>query len=182
MGLQYFVLNHHKVTYLSQVWRAKFIDIKQTAAHSTPSNEVACMWTRLADHPTLFPTAVSCGGTLYTCSWWRDKSWETHQDSVHTYSMYITARNYSCGLCRRHECAQRGSTTVLCHSAASPCGWWQSPRWRQTILYSPLKQNSFVYYCNSLKGHITFEFAAWYSEFTDFTSCLFVFVLCFVSF
>ena len=49
----------------SQAWRAKWSDVKQTAApqHSQPRKGV---WTRIAAPPTLSPTAVSCGGTLYT--------------------------------------------------------------------------------------------------------------------
>ncbi len=51
--------------YNSQAWRAKWSDVKQTAApqHSQPQRGV---WTRIADPPTLYPTPVSCGGTLYT--------------------------------------------------------------------------------------------------------------------
>ena len=49
----------------SQAWRVKWSDVKQTASpqHSQPQRGV---WTRIADPPTLHPTAVSCGGTLYT--------------------------------------------------------------------------------------------------------------------
>ena len=49
----------------SQVWRAKWSDVKQTATsqHSQPR---ASVWSRIADSPTLLPTAVSCGGALYT--------------------------------------------------------------------------------------------------------------------
>ena len=49
----------------TQAWRAKWSDVKQTAApeHSQPQRGV---WTRIADPPTLRPAAVSCGGTLYT--------------------------------------------------------------------------------------------------------------------
>ena len=51
--------------YNSQAWRVKWSDVKQTAApqHSQPQRGV---WTQIADPPTLLPTAVSCGGTLYT--------------------------------------------------------------------------------------------------------------------
>ena len=51
--------------YNSQAWKARWSDIKQQAAapqHSQPNRNV---WTRVADPPTLFPSAVSCGGTLY---------------------------------------------------------------------------------------------------------------------
>ena len=49
----------------SQAWRAKWSDVKQTAApqHSQPQKGV---WTRIADPPTLRPTVVSFGGTLHT--------------------------------------------------------------------------------------------------------------------
>ena len=49
----------------SQAWRAKWSDVKQTAApqHFQPQRGV---WTQIADPPTLCPTPVSCGGTLYT--------------------------------------------------------------------------------------------------------------------
>ena len=45
----------------SQAWRAKWSDVKQTTApqHSQPQRGV---WTRIADPPTMSPTAVSCGG------------------------------------------------------------------------------------------------------------------------
>ena len=51
--------------YNSQVWRAKWSDVKQTAApqHFQPQRG---MWTQIADPPTLNPTPVSCGGILYT--------------------------------------------------------------------------------------------------------------------
>jgi len=54
-----------KEDFNSQAWRAKWSDVKQTAApqHSQPQRGV---WTRIADPPTLYPTPVSCGGTLYT--------------------------------------------------------------------------------------------------------------------
>ena len=49
----------------SQAWRAKWSDVKQTSApqHSQPQRGV---WTQIANPPTLLPTPVSCGGTLYT--------------------------------------------------------------------------------------------------------------------
>ena len=71
----------------SQAWRAKWSDVKQTAApqHSQPQRG---MWTRIADPPTLFATAVSCGGKLYTVGGWtRD---DKHISTVYT---YIAARN-----------------------------------------------------------------------------------------
>ena len=71
----------------SQAWRAKWSDVKQTAIpqHSQPQRSV---WTRIADPPTLGPTAVSCGGTLYTvCGVTRDEKF------ISTVYTYITARN-----------------------------------------------------------------------------------------
>ena len=49
----------------SKAWRTKWSDVKQTTAsqHSQPRMSV---WTQIADHPNLLPTAVSCAGTLYT--------------------------------------------------------------------------------------------------------------------
>ena len=70
----------------SQAWRAKWSDVKQTAApqHSQPQRGV---WTRIAD-PTLFPTPVSCGGTLYTVGG------RTRDDKpISTVNAYIAARN-----------------------------------------------------------------------------------------
>ena len=48
-----------------QAWRVKWSDVKQTAApqHSQPQMGI---WRQIADPRTLFPTAVSFGGTLYT--------------------------------------------------------------------------------------------------------------------
>ena len=73
--------------YNSQAWRAKWSDVKQTAAlqHSQPQRGV---WTQIADPPTLRPTAVSCGGTLYTVGG------VTRDDKpISTVYSYITARN-----------------------------------------------------------------------------------------
>ena len=52
-------------SYSQEAWKAKWSDIKQTAApqHSQPQRSV---WTQIAGPPTLFPTSVSCGGTLYS--------------------------------------------------------------------------------------------------------------------
>ena len=49
----------------SQAWRAKWSDVKQTAApqHSQPQRSV---WTQIANPPTLCPTPVSCEGALCT--------------------------------------------------------------------------------------------------------------------
>ena len=71
----------------SQAWRAKWSDVKQTAApqHSQPQRGV---WTQIADPPTLRPTAVSCGGTLYTVGG------RTRVNKlISTVYSYITARN-----------------------------------------------------------------------------------------
>ena len=71
----------------SQAWRAKWSDVKQTAApqHSQPQRGV---WTRIADPPTLCPTPVSCGGTLYSVG--GEKASEGMCNGVYT---YIPARN-----------------------------------------------------------------------------------------
>ena len=50
----------------SMVWRAKWSDVKQTAAPQHSQSQRGAVWIRIADHPTLSPTAISCGGTLYT--------------------------------------------------------------------------------------------------------------------
>ena len=71
----------------SQAWRAKWSDVKQTAAsqHSQPQRGV---WTRIADPPTLSPTPASCGGTLYTVGG-RTRDGK----SISMVYTYITARN-----------------------------------------------------------------------------------------
>ena len=71
----------------SQAWRAKWSDVKQTAApqHSQPQTGV---WTRIADTPILSPTPVSCGGTLYTVG-----GHARDGKPVSTVYSYITARN-----------------------------------------------------------------------------------------
>ena len=71
----------------SQAWRAKWSDVKQTAApqHFQPQRGV---WTQIADPPTLRPTPVSCGGRLYTVGGvTRDGK------PISTVYTYITARN-----------------------------------------------------------------------------------------
>ena len=71
----------------SWAWRAKWSDVKQTAApqHSQPQRGV---WTQIADPPTLIPTPVSCGGTLYTVGG------ETKDGKpISTVYSYITARS-----------------------------------------------------------------------------------------
>ena len=71
----------------SQAWRVKWSDVKQTAApqHSQPQRGV---WTRIADPPTLLPTAVSCGGTLYTVG-----GVTRDGEPISTVYTYNTARN-----------------------------------------------------------------------------------------
>ena len=71
----------------SQAWRAKWSDVKQTAApqHSQPQR---CVWTRIADPPTLCPTPVSCGGTLYIVGG-RTRGGKP----ISTVYTYITTRN-----------------------------------------------------------------------------------------
>ena len=71
----------------SKAWRAKWSDVKQIAApqHSQLQSSV---WTQIADHPTLSPTPVSCGGTLYTVGG------RTRNDkTISTVYRYIAARN-----------------------------------------------------------------------------------------
>ena len=73
--------------YNSQAWRTKWSDVKQTAApqHFQPQRGI---WTKIADPPTLYPTPVSCGGTLYTVGG------VTRDDKpISTMYTYITARN-----------------------------------------------------------------------------------------
>ena len=70
----------------SQAWRAKWSDVKQTAAsqHSQPQRGI---WTQIANPPTLCPTPVSCGGILYIVGGdTRDVK------SISTVYTYITAR------------------------------------------------------------------------------------------
>ena len=55
--------------YNSQAWRAKWSDVKHTAApqHSQLENKGVYLWKRIADHDylTLHLTPAPCGGTLY---------------------------------------------------------------------------------------------------------------------
>ena len=71
----------------SQAWRAKWSDVKQTAApqHSQPQRG---LWTRIADPPALRPMVVSCGGTLYTVG-----GQARDYKPISTVYSYITARN-----------------------------------------------------------------------------------------
>ena len=73
--------------YNSQAWRAKWSDVKQTAApqHSQSQRGV---WTGIADPPTLRPTPVSYGGRLYTVGG-RTRDGKP----ISTVYTYITARN-----------------------------------------------------------------------------------------
>ena len=71
----------------SRAWRAKWSDVKQTAALQYSQLQRG-LWTRIADPPTLFPTVVSCGGTLYTVGGL------TRDDRpINTVYTYVTARN-----------------------------------------------------------------------------------------
>ena len=49
----------------SMAWRTKWSDVKQTTA-SQQSQPRMSVWTQIADHTNLAPSAVSCAGTLYT--------------------------------------------------------------------------------------------------------------------
>ena len=71
----------------SQAWRAKWSDVKQTAApqYSQPQRGV---WTQIADPPTLRPTAFSCGGALYTVG-----GLTRVNKPISTVYTYIPARN-----------------------------------------------------------------------------------------
>ena len=97
----------------SQAWTMRWSDVKQTAApqHSLPQRGA---WTRIADPPTLLPTAVSCGGTLYTVG-------GVTRDSkpISTVYTYDTARNQwvsvgDMGVGRAWHCAvPLGSTSMF---------------------------------------------------------------------
>ena len=98
--------------YNSQVWRAKWSAAKQTAAlqHSQSQRSV---WTQIADPPTLYPTPVSCGGTLYTVG-----GVTRVNEPISTVYSYITARNrwVSVGdmsVGRIHHCAVPLSSTTI---------------------------------------------------------------------
>ena len=85
-GALVFPWQSHK-DYNSQAWRAKWSDAKQTAVpqHSQSQRGV---WIRIADPPSLCPTPVSCGGTLYTVGG------QTRDGNlINTVYSYITARN-----------------------------------------------------------------------------------------
>ena len=71
----------------SWAWRAKWSDVKQNATpqHSQPQRGA---WTRIADPPTLCPTPVSCGGTLYIVG-----GQAREGKPISTVYSYITARN-----------------------------------------------------------------------------------------
>ena len=73
--------------YNSQAWRAKWSDVKQSAAprHFQPQRAV---WTRIAEPPALRPRVVSCGGTLYTAG-----GQARDGKPISTVYTYITARN-----------------------------------------------------------------------------------------
>ena len=72
----------------THAWRTKWSDVKQAAAsqHYQPKRSV---WNRIADPPTLVPTAVSCGGTLYAVGG------ETkHEENVRGVFAYDITRNH----------------------------------------------------------------------------------------
>ena len=88
----------------SQAWRAKWSDVKHTAApqYSQPQRSV---WTKIADTPTLCPAPVSCGGTLYTVG-----GRARDGKSISTVYSYITAKNQwvsvgDMSVGRIHHCA-----------------------------------------------------------------------------
>ena len=96
----------------SQAWRVKWSDVKQTAApqHSQPQRGV---WTRIADPPTLFSTAASCGGTLYTVGG-ATRDWKPIS-TVYTYdtarNQWVSVGNMSMG--RAWHCAVPLSSTSM---------------------------------------------------------------------
>ena len=96
----------------SQAWRAKWSDVKQSAApqHSQPQR---CMWTQIADPPTLSPTPVLCGETLYTVGGGKDNGVCKY---VYTYNttrnQWVSVRDMSVG--RYWHCAvPLGSNTIF---------------------------------------------------------------------
>ena len=105
----------------SQAWRAKWSDVKQTAApqHSQPQRGV---WTRIADPPTLLPTAASCGGTLYAVG---GGGREEKLSMVYT---YVAARNQwvfigDMSVGRAGHCAvPLSSTSIFVAGGAVPNG------------------------------------------------------------
>ena len=89
----------------SQAWKANWSNVKQvvvTPQHSQPRMGV---WTQISDPPILYPTAVSCGGTLYAVGGrTRDNK------PVSTIHAYITATNQwlsvgDMGVSRTAHCA-----------------------------------------------------------------------------
>ena len=88
----------------SQVWRAKWSDVKQTAApqHSQPQRGV---WTRIADPTTLHPPTVSCGGTLCTVGREADEK---------LISVYLQHCQKPVSLCRRHVCGELKGQSLCC--------------------------------------------------------------------
>ena len=88
----------------SKAWRAKWSDVKQTVApqHFQPQRGV---WTQIADPPTLSPTPVSCGGTLYTVGGRTrdDKPISTVYSYIATKYQWVSVGDMSVG--RTHHCA-----------------------------------------------------------------------------
>ena len=73
--------------YNTRAWRAKWSDIQQVGAMQ-PSQPRRSVWRRVADPPTLFPSAVSCGGTLYAVG-----GGTMHEETVRGVYVYDTTRN-----------------------------------------------------------------------------------------
>ena len=71
----------------SQAWRAKWSDVKLKAVPQLPQTQ-RDLWMRIADPPPLRPTAISCGGALYTVG-------GRTRDSkpISTVYTYITTKN-----------------------------------------------------------------------------------------
>ena len=96
----------------SKAWRAKWSDVKQTTAsqHSQPRMSV---WTQIADHPNLYPAAVSCVGTLYTVGGYAGG--DTLLRGVYAYdttrNQWVSVGDMSVG--RRVHCAVPLSNTSI---------------------------------------------------------------------
>ena len=96
-----------------QAWRAKWSDVKQTAApqHSQPQRGV---WTRIADPPTLCPTPVSCGGTAYTVGGWTrtGKLIKKVYAYIPARDQWVSVGDMSVGR-MRHSAVPLSSTTIF---------------------------------------------------------------------
>ena len=104
----------------SQAWRAKWNDVKQTAApqHSQSQRGV---WTQIADPPTLSPTPISCGETLYTVG-----GRTRHGKPISTVYSYIHHCQKPVGVCRRHDCGEDHALCCATQQQQHFRGWWQS--------------------------------------------------------